>query len=210
MVELSLRDVEYTHDGTREDIGPLIGGMAGDRPRWLARVSAAHETAAEQLEIEGDSLVTLGYCFGGASALEHLRTGGAVNGVISIHGGLDLLESDWSAATSGTQVLLSTGASDPMATAEQPAQLQQMMTEARISWEVTLYSDTKHAFTSPDAGSSGMPGDVVGYHPRNTDRAWDATTRFLGEVFPDVRPIPQSATRTEQYVPTPGPVGLRA
>lgn len=164
------------------EIGPLIGGMVHDRPRWLARVAAAHEAAAAQSEVDGDALATLGYCFGGASALEHVRTGGKVRGTISIHGGLDLIDFDWSAATSAARVLVCTGAEDPMATAEQRTRLQEAMTGAGVDWEVDLYSGTRHAFTSPKAVHSPNP-DVIAYHPRNAARAWDATARFLHELF---------------------------
>lgn len=165
-----------------DDIGALIGGLVSDRPRWHDRIAAAHRVAGQQPEADPDAMVALGYCFGGSSALEHLRTGGHIRGAASIHGGLDLLEFDWSGANNGTQVLVSTGDDDPMATADQRRQLQESMTGAGIDWEVNLYSDTKHAFTSPDASASGMP--EVGFHPRNAQRSWEATTRFLREVIP--------------------------
>lgn len=80
-----------------------------------------------------------------------------------------------------------------MATAEHRARLQQAMSDAGVDWEVDLYSGTKHAFTSPKAQFSPMP-DVIAYHPRNAARAWDATTRFLRELFPAVADVPAAAT----------------
>lgn len=134
-------------------------------------------------------LGTLGYCFGGSSALEHLRTGGRVRGVVSVHAGLGLLDFDWPGARGDAQVLVSTGASDPMASADQRTEIQRAMTRAGIDWEVALFSDTKHAFTSPHAGTSGMPDEVVGYQPRNARRAWEDTTRFLREALPGISPV---------------------
>ncbi|WP_062516288.1 dienelactone hydrolase family protein [Demequina gelatinilytica] len=162
-------------------IGPLIGGMAGDRERWLGRVSAAHTAAAAQPEVDGDTLVSMGYCFGGSSALEHLRAGGAVRGVIAIHAGLDLLSPGWESAHFGTRVLVCTGADDPMATAEQRAALEAAMSASGIDWELDLYADTRHAFTNPRSQFSPMP-EVVAYNPRSAARAWAATERFLAEL----------------------------
>ena len=164
------------------EIGPLIGGMVAQRDEWIARVAAAHTTAAAQPEADGSALISLGYCFGGASALEYLRIGGSVLGVVSIHGGLDLLEFDWTRATPGSTVLVCTGASDPMATAEQREQLLSGMDAAGINWELDLYSNTVHAFTSKKAQDSPAP-HVIAYHPRNAARAMDATLRFIDEVF---------------------------
>jgi dienelactone hydrolase len=174
---------------TEEEIGPLIGAMVSDRPRWTARLAAAHRAAADQPEIDGSALVALGYCFGGSSALEHLRNGGDVRGAISIHGGLDLLdpEADWQAVDPTARVLLCSGAEDPMATAEQRTALLHGLSGAGVDWELDLYSGTVHAFTSPQAESSPRP-DVVAYHPRSAARAWAATTRFLSELHPQVRP----------------------
>lgn len=164
------------------EIGPLIGGMVAQRDEWIARVAAAHETAAAQAEVDGSALISLGYCFGGASALEYLRTGGSVLGVVSIHGGLDLLEFDWARAKPGSTVLVCTGAADPMATAEQREQLMAGLDAAGIDWELDLYSNTVHAFTSKKAQNSPVP-HVIAYHPRNAARAMDATLRFIDEVF---------------------------
>ncbi|MDN4476321.1 dienelactone hydrolase family protein [Demequina sp. SYSU T00192] len=171
------------------EIGPLIGGMAGDRTRWLGRVAAAHETAAAQPEIDRSTLISMGHCFGASSALEHLRTGGDVRAVVAIHAGLDLLAPGWEAAHFGSRVLVCTGSEDPMATAEMRAALQDGLDSAGIDWELDLYSGTRHAFTNPKSAHSPMP-DVVAYHPRSAARAWIATERFLGELIADLAPAP--------------------
>lgn len=177
---------DRTLPGSEREIGPLIGSMVADRARWLARVAAAHEAMLHQPEVDGD-VVALGYCFGGSSALEYVRTGGDVRGAVSIHGGLDLLDDDWSAPTPAARVLVCTGADDPMATAEMRERLQAAMSAAGIDWEVDLYSDTVHAFTSRKAQHSPNPG-AIAYNARSAARAWEATTRFLRETFPDLRP----------------------
>lgn len=164
------------------EIGPLIGGMVGDRTEWLGRVSAAHETLIAQPEADASKTVMLGYCFGGASALEFARIGGAVRAVVSIHGGLDLLSSGWTAPRGPLSVLLCTGAIDPMATREQREALQLALDEHGIDWEVDLYSNTKHAYTSPSADFSPAT-DVLGYNPLSAQRTWQRTTHFLAEIL---------------------------
>jgi len=168
----------------QQQIGPLIGSMAGDRREWQTRIVAAHRTATQQPEIDGERIALLGYCFGGSSALEFLRTGGEVRGVIAIHPGLDLLEHDWSAAAaSGTQVHVAVGSRDPMATREQLLRLEDDLTAVGADWEIDVYSDTTHAFTSLRSRNSPRP-DLFDHHPRNAARAWQATTRALDEMFP--------------------------
>jgi len=183
-----------TRPQRQEEIGPLIGAMVSDRPRWTARLAAARAAAAEQPELDGSALVALGYCFGGSSALELLRSGADLRGAVSVHGGLDLLEpdADWSAARPEASVLVCTGAQDPMATAAQRTALTDGLSEAGIDWELDLYSDTRHAFTSPQAKNSPTP-DVVAYDARSAARSWAATTRFLAEQLGPDGPAPRRA-----------------
>lgn len=163
-----------------DEIGPLIGGLAGDRPRWLARLAAAHAALRAQPGYDARPVVVLGYCFGGSSALEYLRSGADVAGVVAIHPGLDLLEHDWSAAGTAP-VLVCVGADDPMATAEMRLELQSAMDGAGLDWQLQLYSGTTHAFTSRNAADSPQP-ELFAFHPRSAARAWRATEDFLTET----------------------------
>ncbi|GAA2229296.1 dienelactone hydrolase family protein [Herbiconiux moechotypicola] len=168
---------------TPEEIGAFIGGMAGDRESWLGRIDAAHRAAGAQPEVDASALASMGYCFGGSSALEHLRTGGVVRGVVSIHPGLDLLETGWDEPVASARVLLCAGADDPMATAPMRAGLEASLTAAGLDWELDLYGHTKHAFTNPASDLSPMR-DVVAYNPRSAERAWASATCFLDDLFP--------------------------
>ena len=166
---------------TDAEIGPLIGAMLGDRARWIGRVAAARDALAAQPEADPSTISAVGYCFGGSSLLEYLRTGGELHSVVGVHAGLDLLAPDWSAAAGSARVLLCSGADDPMATPAQREELQTALSGAGIDWELDLYSDTKHAFTNPR--SDLVPMDAVAYNARSTRRAGDRTTGFLADVL---------------------------
>ncbi|WUS95233.1 dienelactone hydrolase family protein [Streptomyces sp. NBC_00708] len=167
---------ERTAPASDIEIGPLIGAMAQDRSRWRGRVAAAHAALHAQPEFAGRPLVLLGYCFGGSSALEYLRTGAHVAGVAAVHPGLDLLDDDWSAPGSGS-VLLLIGADDPMATPAQRGRLREHLDGAGLDHQLHLYSGTTHAFTSR---RSAGPGPFA-HHARSAARAWAAATGFLAE-----------------------------
>ncbi|WP_159450131.1 dienelactone hydrolase family protein [Demequina sp. NBRC 110056] len=173
---------ERTQPTEGSQIGPLIGSMASDRERWMGRIGAAHAAMAAQPEVDATAVAAAGYCFGGSSALEYARTGGDVRGVVSIHGGLDLLAPGWDASGPVERVLICTGSADPMATAEQRDALQDALTGAGVAWETDLYSGAQHAFTNPKSDLPGMPPGV-GYDPRASQRAWDSTARFLEDLL---------------------------
>lgn len=168
---------------SNHEVGPLIGSMVADRDEWLGRIDAAHRTAREQTEVNPHRIVTVGYCFGGSSALEYLRSGGEVRGVVAIHPGLDLLDEDaeWS-PVSGAAVLACIGDDDPMATRVQRTGLQAALTANDLDWELDVYGGTVHAFTNPRLAASPQP-TIAAYNERAATRSQDATTRFLRETL---------------------------
>lgn len=167
--------------GGGEEILALIGSMTADRAAWMARIEGAHRAAGQQRELDPETLATVGYCFGGSSALEYLRTGGRTRGVASIHAGLDLLAPGWDRSRTDAQVLVCTGAEDPMATPSQWQALKAALTDRGIAWELDLYSGAKHGFSDPGTDSLGMPG--AAYDARAAARSWDSTARFLDELL---------------------------
>lgn len=167
----------------QDEISNHIGRMKGNPAIWQARIAAAHETAKQQPEIDAERLANMGYCFGGSSALEYLRLGGGVIATVAVHPGLDLIEYDWQPRDA--RVLVTLGAIDPMATAEQRAQLDQALSDAGVDWELALYSHTKHGYTSEGARFA-PENPVVGYHERNAKRTKDRYEAFFREIFPEL------------------------
>ena len=164
------------------EIGPTIGRFASDRAEWMGRIRAAIDTLADSADLDVSRSALAGYCFGGASALEYLRTQRHVAGVVSLHGGLDLVGQDWSAARTSSKALVLTGAEDPMASESSLAFLQRGLTQSGVDWEVNLYGHVKHGFTRPDADRANKP-QVIAYSESAARRSWLAMSRFLQEVL---------------------------
>jgi dienelactone hydrolase len=169
------------HD--EREIGPLIAAMVRDRETWRGRIAAAHDAARRQPEVDPARVVTIGYCFGGSSALEYARIGGDVRGVVAVHPGLDLLEpgADWT-PVDDLRVLLCVGADDPMATGAQRDDLLTAMDEASVHWQLDLYSGTTHAFTNPRLTDSPHP-DIAAYQPSSAHSARLSTLRLLDQTL---------------------------
>lgn len=164
------------------EIGPMIGRVAGDRAQWMGRIDAAVETLARSAYLDISRIALAGYCFGGASALEYLRTQRNVAGVVSLHGGLDLVGQDWRAARTTSKALVLSGAQDPMASESSLAFLQRGLTQSGVDWEVNLYGHVRHGFTRPDAHRANQP-QVIAYSESAARRSWLAMSRFLQEAL---------------------------
>lgn len=159
------------------EVGESIGRLVADRDAWLTRIRASHAALAAQSETDSGRIAVLGYCMGGSGALEHLRTGAELCAVVAVHAGLDLLADDWSAARA-SQVLILTGAVDPMATQDQRTKLQSRLDGSGSSWEINLFSGTPHAFTSKKPVPPGME-NTVGYRAESAERSSESALRFL-------------------------------
>jgi len=160
-------------------IGAQLSRFAQDRAGWMGRVEAARRALAARPEADGTRIAALGYCFGGTTVLEFARSGGAVRGVVSFHGGLDLVAEDWAAAAR-VPVLICTGAADPLAGPEHLARITAAMSAAAIPWEADIHGGVMHAFTEPDR--PGRP-PFARYDARADRRSWAAMTDFLASIF---------------------------
>ncbi len=159
-----------------------IGAMTSDRKSWMGRVEAAHRVMTGQPEVSADRIAIIGYCFGGATALEYARAGGEIKGAASFHGALNPLGADWSSAKTKAKLLICTGADDPLTPASAVAAFQENISGSGVDWEMNIYSGTKHSFTNPAADSAGMP-EALGYNNQSDRRSWERLTAFLAEIF---------------------------
>ena len=88
------------------------GELYQDRQKMRDLMLAAINEAGK-LGADTDNAVIIGYCFGGAAALEMARSGTAMHGFVSFHGGLSTPQGQDYSQTQG-EVLVLHGAADQM------------------------------------------------------------------------------------------------
>ena len=120
--------------------------------------------------------VVVGYCFGGAGALELARSGaaGRIAGYVTFHGTLATPQGQGYAR--GTPpILVAHGGADTAVTLDHVAALSQQLESAGVAYEIQIYSGAPHAFTH--FGSKR-------YRQRADEQSWDAFTDFLADNLP--------------------------
>lgn len=120
----------------------------------------------------------IGFCFGGATALELARSGADIAGVVSFHGGLDTSMPAKHGAVKASLLVLN-GADDQGTTAEDIAGFQKEMDAAGVDWQLLNFSGAVHCFALENANSP--PGCV--YNPRAAKRAFVMMYGFFRERF---------------------------
>ena len=145
-----------------------------------ARTQAAVDELKKQAQVDSTRLAAMGYCFGGATALNMARAGMDLKGVVSFHGSLET-NSPAKKDTLKAKVLVCHGAADPMVTTEHVQKFEKEMDAAGADWQVNVYAHAVHAFTNPDADKFKIPG--VGYNAEADRRSWKAMQMFFDEIF---------------------------
>jgi dienelactone hydrolase len=165
---------------SRDEAGKLAGQYKGDRKLLRARVTAALAELVKQPNVDVARIAAIGYCFGGTTALELARSGAAITGVVSFHGGLDTPTPDDAKNIKG-KVLVLTGAADPSVKPDAIVAFGKEMTDAGVDWQVVAYGGAVHCFTHADAGND--PSKGCAYDAKADKRSWQAMRDFFDELF---------------------------
>lgn len=163
-----------------KEAGKVAGQYKADRPLMRERILAALAALKEQPEVDRGRVGAIGYCFGGTVALELMRSGAPVAGVVSFHGGLETKMPAKTGEAKG-KVLVCHGADDPFVTAAEVATFEEEMRAAGVDWQLIKYSGAVHSFTNPHAGND--PSKGAAYHFLADKRSWEAMKLFFQEVF---------------------------
>lgn len=180
--------VAFAADIYGKGIRPKDSGEAGqqatlyksDRALLRERALAGLDVLKKNAMVDENKLAAIGYCFGGTTALEIARSGSDVAGVVSFHGGLNSPTPE-DAKNIKAKILVLHGADDPYVPAEEIADFQKEMTDAKADWQMIYYSNAVHSFTEKEAGNDNSKG--AAYNEKADARSWEAMKQFFGEIF---------------------------
>ena len=154
----------------RENVGALR-----ERCRAALGALAAHRG------VDPGRLAAIGYCLGGAAAIELGRDGAALAGIVGFHAGfIDSPPAEDDRRIAG-RLLLCHGAEDPIVTTDQREAFLARMTTAGVDWQLHLYGGVGHSFTNPDIDAWNIPG--FAYDATADARAWAAMLDLFAEIF---------------------------
>lgn len=162
-----------------DQAGAWMNQIASNVEAWRRRALAGLEVLKAQDRVATDRLAAIGYCFGGATVMQMAYAGADLDAVVSFHGSLP--PAPESVTEIAPRVLVAHGRDDQFIPAERIAAFQDGLDRVGATWEMIIYSDTRHGFTNPDAGRYGI--DNVAYNERADRRSWDAMLDLFDEVL---------------------------
>jgi dienelactone hydrolase len=157
-----------------EDKKKETGRLYQDRARLRKLMLGALQEARRPGESKA---VVMGYCFGGAAALELARSGQAKNvaGYASFHGGLATPEGQ-SYPADAPPILIAHGGADSSVSIDDVAALSRELERAGITYEIEIYSGAPHGFTEFSSPR---------YYKRADEKSWAALQDFLAASLGD-------------------------
>jgi len=150
--------------GMRAESGRLYEDRERMRTLLLGGLQAAHQQSPGRT-------VVIGYCFGGAAALELARSGQGtdVAGYVTFHGGLATPEGQ-SYPDDTPPLLIAHGGADNAVSQADVTDLWSRLESKGITYEIEVYSGAPHAFTV--FGSSR-------YREHADEKSWAALQDFM-------------------------------
>lgn len=143
-----------------------------DRALMRARAQAGFDMLRANPMVDQSRIGVLGYCFGGTVAVELAETGAPIVGTVTIHGSFRDFQHEAAKNIHGRMLILH-GAEDPVAPLSEVNILIQDLRDAKIGWQLELYSGTKHGFSTPKNADE----------ERANTQSQAATARFFKEMF---------------------------
>lgn len=170
---------EGNYPTNTQEAGKLSGIYKNDYKAYQKRISLALDQLVKS-GADANSIVVIGYCFGGTGALEAARGSLNVKGVVSFHGGLGK-EPARANDKIKPMVLVLHGADDPYVPQKDIDSFQKEMKDGNADWQMIYYSNAVHAFTEKSAGNDNSKG--AAYNEKADKRSWQHFMLFLKEVF---------------------------
>jgi len=166
-----------------DEAGGLMNGVLDDMEAGTAALHAGHQLLLEQDSVDVEKTAAIGYCFGGAMVLHMARIGMPLSAVASFHGALGSFHTA-EPGSIRSRILVCHGEADSMVTMDDLAGLRAEMETAQANYEVRLYADAKHGFSSQKADANGSQyGIDVGYNAVADQESWQAMKSLFDEVF---------------------------
>ena len=164
-----------------EAAGKVAGKLRADRATLRARAErsvAVLKAQAGKAPLDASKIGAIGFCFGGSTALELVRGGSDIAGVVSLHGGLGTTMPAKAGAVE-TPVLVLNGADDRGITDADIDSFEKEMDAGGADWQFVNFSGAVHCFAEADA--KDPPGCV--YNERAAKRAYTMLHNFFRERF---------------------------
>lgn len=153
-----------------------IAALSATPDMLRGRAQAAVEQLVARDEVDADRIAAIGFCFGGAVALELARAGAKLKAVVGFHATL-VPFGEAAVAPLGPRILICHGHLDPLIPEAQISAFQAEMQTAQADWAIYRFGRAQHGFTNPASNARGL--DALAYDKDADFLSWTAMAALL-------------------------------
>lgn len=162
-----------------EEALATIAEMMADLSIARSRAMAGLAVLLDQDQVDPRRVAAVGYCWGGAMALEVARSGADIKALVGFHSSLTVSPDSQRISA---KALFCLGAEDPLITQQDRIAFEDHLRAASVGdWRMELYGGVGHSFTNRDADALQMPG--IAYNAAADERSWSSMLRLLEEAL---------------------------
>lgn len=168
-----------------KEAGSLIAPLFVNRAELQNRMKSGLEAALKLPYVDTKKVGAIGFCFGGLSVIELLRSGADVLGVVSFHGVITDKMGPLTAKRAPKHpihgsLLLLHGAEDPLNSWQDLEHFANELKQDGVDWEFDLYGHAVHAFTNPKVTDKSTG---LAFNKQANDRSFAKMELFFKEIF---------------------------
>lgn len=164
-----------------DDAGKLAKPFYGNAELAKQSFEAALKQIEKNEKADTGKMAAIGYCFGGAMALNMARVNEPLKGVISFHGNL---MTGVKPVTNKIPVLVLNGEDDTFVSKDEIASFKKQMDSAGVQYKFVNYPGAIHSFTNPDATAVGKKYKLkVAYNEAADKASWEEMITFFNKIF---------------------------
>jgi len=165
-----------------DEAGKMATPFYKDPALAKSRFDAALAKVKTYSQADTNRVAAIGYCFGGAMALNMARLGEPLRGVVSFHGNLVGVPADKNLLKA--KILVCHGADDQFVKAEEVATFKKQMDSIGADYTFKQYAGATHAFTNPDATEYGKKFNMpIAYNAAADTASFKEMTDFFIKIF---------------------------
>lgn len=153
-----------------------------DNPKLAKDYFEAALKKAKNLKgVDSTKIAVIGYCFGGAMALNMARQIPTLKGAVSFHGNL---MTGVKPNNNKVPMLILNGEADTFVPQKEINDFKKEMDSAKINYQFINYPRAIHSFTNPNSTAVGEKYNIkVAYNKDADEKSWEQLKLFLTKIF---------------------------
>ena len=164
-----------------DDAGKLAKPFYGNADLAKQSFEAVLKQIEKNEKADTGKMAAIGYCFGGAMALNMARINEPLKGAISFHGNL---MTGVKPLSNKVSVLVLNGEDDTFVSKDEIASFKKQMDSAGVQYKFVNYPGAIHSFTNPDATAVGKKYQLkVAYNEAADKASWEEMITFFNKIF---------------------------